>query len=95
MIGNKEIPELTVEKYYYVRTLRNDYVGLVVQINSPYSVTMVNAAWIANSGRLHLFVKKGKAPNMEVEPVGDIGIIGIIEWHPWPHGPFLKPIPAV
>lgn len=76
--------QLEIGKCYFVRTDTDHWVGRLVEIDGPYTVTLAGAAWIANSGRLHEFIRDGRADNMEVEPVGDI----MVHWRallPWPH----------
>lgn len=77
--------ELVEGRLYYVRTARNDYIGTLVEAG-PYSVVLENPAWIADSGRLQVFMRDGKSPNMEVERLGDVKIkIQWLEICEWPH----------
>lgn len=78
---------LTVGETYYVRTVRNDYVGRLASIDGPYSLTLTDAAWVSESGRLGDFMRTGRAEGMEVEPVGVVGLQWL-DWSPWPHALF-------
>lgn len=84
--------KLVVGEKYYVRTCRNDYVGGLLSIDGPYSVTLGDAAWVAESGRLTAFLRDGTAPGMEVEPVGVV-CCQWVDWSPWPHNLFPEQIP--
>lgn len=78
-------------KTYYVRTLSDHWVGQVERVLSPFCVKLINAAWVADSGRLSEFARNGKTTNMEIEPVGTI----IVKWEAaieWPHALFTKAI---
>lgn len=77
-------------KCYYVRTLTDHWVGRCVKVG-PFCVTMEEAAWIADSGRLADFMTNGKAANMEIEPVGEI-TCRWIAFLPWPHPLFTKQV---
>lgn len=79
--------ELTVGQTYYVRTARNDYVGRVLSVGH-HTVTLGEASWVAESGRLHAFLRDGRADGMEVEPIlTPGGVIGVqwLDWSPFPH----------
>ena len=82
---------LTKGKCYYVRTVTDHWVGKVEECLGPFCVKLTEAAWIANSGRLHTFCATGKAEQMEVEPVGTI----VVQWLAaieWPHATFKKAV---
>lgn len=83
--------KLEIGKNYYVRTVTDHWIGRLTSIDGPYTLTLENAAWIADSGRLHIFLSKGKAPNMEIEPVGNVTCqwVAIL---PWQHGLFAETI---
>jgi hypothetical protein len=86
---------LEVGRCYYVRTARNDYVGRLVSIDGPYSLVLEGAAWVASSGRLHVFLRDGRAPSMEVEPIltpGGIQGCQWLDWTPWPHPLFTEAV---
>jgi hypothetical protein len=80
--------KLEINKSYFVRTDTDHWVGRLVEIDGPYTVTLTDAAWVAHSGRLHEFMRKGTASGMEVEPIYwpiMIHYRAIIEW---PHSLF-------
>ena len=85
------IPKLTIGECYYIRTLTDHWVGRVVDIGH-FTVTLTDAAWIADSGRLHEFMRRGRADNMEVEPVGTVGGLQYTAWLPWPFPLFKEAI---
>jgi hypothetical protein len=82
---------LEVGRCYYVRTARYDYVGRVVSIDGPYTLVLEDAAWVSNSGRLHVFVQNGRATGMEIEPVGVVGLQWL-DWTPWDHPLFTEAV---
>jgi hypothetical protein len=82
---------LEVGRCYYVRTARYDYVGRVVSIDGPYTLVLEDAAWVSNSGRLHVFVQNGRATGMEIEPVGVVGLQWL-DWIPWDHPLFTEAV---
>jgi hypothetical protein len=74
----------------FLRSLTDHYVGRLVAI-FPHVAVLEDAAWVADSGRLHMFIADGKAANMEIEPVGRIAH----HWQgllPWAHKLFTRPI---
>jgi hypothetical protein len=73
---------------YYVRTLSDHWVGRCIGIG-PDTVLLEEAAWVADSGRLSVFLAKGEAPNMEIEVVGTV-CVRWYAWLPWPHKLFTK-----
>ncbi len=70
---------LKVGDNYYVRTATDHWVGRLVKIDGPYTVTLEDFAWIANSGRLHAFLKDGGAQGMEIEPAPE-GRQNMVQW---------------
>jgi hypothetical protein len=90
MKEEKRVPrdgKLIIGKTYFVRNPSADsYVGRLVAVIDPFTVALEDASWVAQSGRLHTFVREGKAPNMEIEPVGYVPRAryqSIVEWdHP-------------
>ncbi len=75
---------LEVGETYLVQTCTKDWVGRLASVDGPYSLTLEGASWVADSGRLHLFVRDGRAQGMEIEPVGVV----LVQWVnviPWPH----------
>ncbi len=86
---------LTIGHTYYVRSARNDYVGRIIS-KGHHTVTLGEASWIAESGRLHVFLRDGRDGNMEIEPIlspgGIIGDLQVLEWSPWIHPLFRETI---
>ena len=88
--------KLKVGDTVFVRAnTRDDYVGVIVDIPGPFTVTLNGCSWVASSGRFNEFIRRG-APenkeNMEIEPMGD-GIS--VNWSLimlWPHKLFTEPI---
>jgi len=78
------VPKLEIGKCYFVQTCTKDWVGRLVSIDGPYTLTLVEASWVADSGRFHQFVRDGKTENMEVEPVGAV-CCQWVNWIPWDH----------
>jgi hypothetical protein len=89
--AGETVRALEVGRCYYVRTARYDYVGRLISIDGPYSITFEDAAWVANSGRLHEFLRAGRAAGMEVEPVGVVGLQWL-DWTPWFHDCFTEAV---
>lgn len=83
--------ELTVGHCYFVQSCTKDWVGRLVSVNGPYAVTLEDAAWVADSGRLHVFVRDGTAPKMEIEPVGVV-CVQWVNWIPWDHDTFTETV---
>jgi hypothetical protein len=78
--------ELTEGQRYYIRTARNDYIGVLESVLGPYTVVLRDAVWVADSGRLHAFMRDGKTPNMEIEALGASRVMA--QWldiAEWPH----------
>ncbi len=75
----------------YVQTCTKDWVGIVASIDSPYMMTLVRASWVADSGRMHVFVRDGRAEGMEVEYVGQVAV-SWVNWIPWPNNPFTESV---
>jgi hypothetical protein len=87
MAAKKDSPRvvsLVVGEQYYFQTARFDYVGRVLSIDGPYTVTLEDAACVFSTGRLHVFLREGRAPQMELEPVGVQGVQWL-GWSPFPH----------
>ncbi len=69
-----------VGQNYYVRTC-------LVSVDGPYTVTLTDFAWVAESGRLHEFLRDGGTANMEIEPAPP-GMTLTVQWLAalsWPH----------
>ncbi len=78
---------IEVGKNAYVRTDTDHWLGRVVDTPGPYTVTLVDFAWVADSGRLGAFLTNGKTDNMEVEAAPD-GMTITVNWRAvtsWPH----------
>lgn len=85
--------KLNIGDNYFVRTEGDHWVGRLVSIDGPSTVTLVDLAWVAVSGRLHAFVRDGRADNMEIEPYPD-GREQMINFRaitPWPF-PLLREV---
>lgn len=86
--------KIEVGKSYFFRTEGDHWIGRVVSVDGPFTVTLEEAAWIASSGRLGVFLAKGKADQMEIEPVPD-GMETMVNWRTvidWPHPLFRKAV---
>jgi hypothetical protein len=78
-------------KCYFVRTDTDHWVGRLVSVDGPYTLTLEDFAWVANSGRLGEFLARGSAPQMEIEAAPD-GMTVTVNWRAvlsWPH-PLLR-----
>ena len=73
---------------------RDDYVGKVLSIDGPFTVTLNQCSWIADSGRFGEFMKNGQAANMETEFIGDGWMVNFSAIKPWPHKLFKESISA-
>lgn len=74
---------LEIGKNYLVDTGVKLYVGRLVS-QQPFMLSLADASWVADTGRLHEFVKNGRADGNEIEPVGSI----VLRWEsaiPWNH----------
>lgn len=74
-----------------VHGINKNYVGQIVEILPGKVVRLQDASWVAETGRLHEFIKHGKTDDMEIEPVGD----HLMEWTEithWPHKLFKEAI---
>ena len=80
--------KMEVGKNYFVRTVTDYWVGRLVSVDGPYTVTLTDFAWVCETGRLSVFLDTGKAPGMEVEAApGGMQIqcdrVAILDWpHP-------------
>ena len=79
------------KNYLFESVTSNLYVGRLVRVDGPHTVVLAEAAWVSETGRLHLFMRDGTAPGMEVEPVGIQGVHWV-GWRPWPHKLFTEAI---
>ena len=69
----------------FIRTVMLYYTGEVVEVGDGY-VKLTKAAWIADTGRLHSFLKSGKVNEFEGFPSGTyINTDTIIDLSYWPH----------
>jgi hypothetical protein len=72
---------------YYVRTDTDHWLGRLVSVDGPYTITLTEAAWVADSGRLGEFLTTGQSSQMEVEAMPD-GMTITVNWRAvisWPH----------
>lgn len=84
-------PTLIIGNTYFVRNPSADsYVGRLVAIVDPFTVALEDASWVADSGQLHIFVRDGKADNMEIEPVGYVPCARFQSIIFWPHKLFTE-----
>jgi hypothetical protein len=78
---------------YYVRGPRNAYVGRLVAVTGQYTVALAEAAWVADSGRLHQFLLTGNGgERMEIEPCGNVPQVQVQDVFDWPHDLFGDPV---
>jgi hypothetical protein len=86
-------PTLVIgQTYYIVNPAADSYVGRLVAIIDPFTVALEDASWVAQSGRRSVFIKEGKAPEMEIEPVGDVPAARYQSIIVWPHELFTEAI---
>lgn len=62
-----------IGKNYFIRTVTHYLTGKVVMV-TPQEIVLQDAAWIADTGRFHDFIKTGALS--EVEPFVDDVIVG-------------------
>ncbi|HZT79609.1 MAG TPA: hypothetical protein VFA26_05290 [Gemmataceae bacterium] len=60
-----------------------NWIGRVAAVQ-PFSVTLEEASWVAESGRLGQFMATGRSEHMELERVGRV-TVQWTAWAPWPH----------
>ncbi len=83
--------QFQVGSNYFVRTVTDYWLGKLVSVDGPYTITLTEFAWIAGTGRLGEFLKQGRADGMEVEAAPD-GMTHTVQWltvTTWPH-PLLR-----
>ncbi len=83
--------DLAPGQSYFVRTVTDYWVGELVSVDGPRELTLKGAAWVANTGRLHEFVRDGRAEGMEIEPVGTV-MCSWLAVLPWPHPLFREAV---
>jgi hypothetical protein len=67
MSGKTEVEVVPlVGRNYFVRTVTDHYVGRCVGLG-VHTIVLDRASWVANSGRLSVFMREGRAAEMEVE----------------------------
>lgn len=75
-----------VGKNYFIRTVTHHYTGRLVRV-TPKELVLEEAAWIADDGRFHDFLKSGVAN--EVEPYLDGEVIlgrgAVLDAYVWKH----------
>lgn len=88
----KKIELWKVGKNYFIRTVTLHFTGKLVKV-TPQELVLVDAAWIADTGRFSNFVKGDLRISVEIEPfpdkqrviIGRGALIDAIEWnHPLP-----------
>ena len=72
------------ECYLFTDVTAMIYVGRLVRVLGPHTAVLDDAAWVSETGRLHVFMREGRADGMEVEPVG-VQCVHWAGWRPWPH----------
>jgi len=73
VVGNK----------YFIRTATNYFTGRVSSITGNF-IFLTEAAWIADTGRYHEFLKTGKAIEAEPYPNGtNLNIESVIDFCDW------------
>lgn len=84
--------KLEIGQNYLVESGAKEWVGRLVSVDGLYVVTLVDYAWVSDSGRYYSnFLADGKAPEMEIEPAPD-GVERMFTWTnigQWPH-PLLR-----
>lgn len=74
------------DKGFFRGTTRDDYLGEVVSVDGPFTVTLKNAFWVADSGRFSTFVRDGRSDNMEVERIDlPFWVVNWTAWGLWSH----------
>jgi hypothetical protein len=85
---NKEtyfLNQSAIGKYFLIIDVTSMiYIGELVSIDGPHTVTLKDASWVSETGRLADFMRDGTAENMEIEPVGVQGCHWA-GWRPWTH----------
>lgn len=73
----------------FIRTVTLYYTGKIKALANGF-ITLDDAAWIADTGRFHDFLKEGKANEVEpfIDPV-HIPVSSVIDMTEWKH-PLLK-----
>lgn len=72
-----------VGQSYFIRSVTHYYTGRLKEVCGQYLI-LEDAAWIADTGRFHEFLKDGKCSEYEgftsdvIIPVG--GVIDVTEW---------------
>lgn len=92
---NGPIPlKLEVGQTYFFQTCTKDWVGRLAAIEGPYTVVLTEASWVAESGRLHQFLRNGKADGMEIEPGPPEFPLALqwVNWWYWPHKLFTEAV---
>ncbi len=85
-------------KNLFVRTVTDYWVGRCVSVDGPHTVTLVDFAWVASTGRLHQFLAAADTyavDNIEIEAAPDgmcIQCTGTIIQ--WPHKLLRRTVPA-
>ena len=84
--------QLVRGNHYFVRTPSGiDYVGKLAEIDGPFTITLTQASWVSDSGRLGEFMREGRTSNMEIEPIGEI-MIHFSAIAPWNHKLFTEAV---
>lgn len=79
--------ELTPGLNYLVEDASKLWLGRLVSVDGPYTVTLVDYSWVADTGRYSEFMREGRSSQMEIEPAPD-GMMKRVHWlniSQWPH----------
>ena len=71
------------------------FVGTLVSIDGPFTVTLSHVTWIAHTGRHHIFIRDGQADGMEIEPHFPLEEEETFHWvniRKWPHPLFSEAV---
>jgi hypothetical protein len=82
--GERKTP-FVIGQAVFIRTVTLYYTGIVSALTGGF-VTLKDAAWIADTGRFHDFLKEGECNEYEgfIEPV-NIPIGSIVDFSEWKH----------
>ena len=81
-----QIHPYPVGQNVFVRTVTMHYTGKLVRV-TPGELVLIDAAWIADSGRFHEALLTGVLREVEPYPDGEVIVSrgGIIDVCRWPH----------
>jgi hypothetical protein len=78
---------MEIGKNYFVRTDTDHWLGELVSVDGPYTLTLTKFAWVADCGRLGAFLTHGRSSGMEIEaaPSGMTITLNFRAVISWPH----------